>query len=125
MFNQNPMFSSLVRFNPAQMYSSFPGMAQSQMVSAAPNLMAGVKKAGFNWGGLLSGAQKTLNTVNQAIPIYNQAKPIWNNAKTMLKVFSEVNNAGPTNTANTTVGNVVSEAAATTTTSSSQPNFFA
>ena len=40
----------------------------------------------INWAGLLSNTQKTLNIVNQAIPIVYQVKPMINNAKTMFKI---------------------------------------
>ncbi len=39
-----------------------------------------------NWSNFLNGAQKTLNFVNQVIPIIYQLKPLYNNAKTALKV---------------------------------------
>lgn len=44
----------------------------------------------FNFSGFLNGASKTLNVVNQAIPIYYQVKPMINNAKTMFKVMKAV-----------------------------------
>ena len=40
----------------------------------------------INWSNLLSNTQKTLNVINQAIPVYYQVKPIWSNAKTMFKM---------------------------------------
>jgi hypothetical protein len=40
----------------------------------------------FNWGGLLNGANKTLNVVNQTIPLVRQAGPMLNNMKSMLKI---------------------------------------
>ena len=56
---------------------------------------SGVGKAGlgikglfhnFNFGNFLNSAGKTLNVINQAIPIFYQVKPIVNNAKTMFKI---------------------------------------
>ncbi len=41
----------------------------------------------FDWGNFLSNTQKTLNVVNQAIPIFYQIKPIFNNAKTMFRIM--------------------------------------
>ena len=43
----------------------------------------------LSFGSILSGTQKTLNIVNQAIPIVKQAGPVINNAKTMFKVMNE------------------------------------
>ena len=42
-----------------------------------------------NFSTILSGTQKTLNLVNQAIPLIKQAGPVLNNAKTMFKVMNE------------------------------------
>ena len=39
-----------------------------------------------NWSGLLTNANKTLNVVNQAIPLVRQAGPMVNNMKSILKV---------------------------------------
>lgn len=44
---------------------------------------------GINFSSILSGTQKTLGIVNQAIPLVKQAKPILNNAKTMFHVMNE------------------------------------
>ena len=38
---------------------------------------------------ILNSTQKTLNFVNQVIPIVKQVQPIMNNAKTMFKVMNE------------------------------------
>ena len=42
----------------------------------------------INWGGLINGASKTLNIVNQAIPLVRQVGPMVNNMKSMIKVAS-------------------------------------
>lgn len=44
-------------------------------------------KGKFNWSGILSNTQKTLNIINQAIPVFYQIKPIWSNAKTVFKII--------------------------------------
>ena len=41
----------------------------------------------INWSNLLNNTQKTLNVINQAIPVYYQVKPIWGNAKTMFRMM--------------------------------------
>lgn len=43
---------------------------------------------GINWGGLITNASKTLNVVNQAIPLVRQVGPMVNNMKSMLKIAS-------------------------------------
>lgn len=43
---------------------------------------------GINWSGLITNTSKTLNVVNQAIPLVRQVGPMVNNMKSMLKVAS-------------------------------------
>ena len=64
----------------------FPNQFYSPIQSLAP-----IAKKTINWSGLLSNTQKTLNIVNQAIPIVYQIKPMVNNAKTIFKVANEFN----------------------------------
>ena len=45
----------------------------------------------FNFASILTGTQKTLNTVNQIIPIVKEARPMMENAKTMFHLMSEFN----------------------------------
>ena len=40
----------------------------------------------FNWSKLLTGANKTLNVMNQAIPLVKQAKPMINNVRSIMKI---------------------------------------
>lgn len=47
-------------------------------------------KGKFDWGAILNNTQKTLNIVNQAIPLAYQVKPIINNAKTVFRVMGAV-----------------------------------
>ena len=47
---------------------------------------ASLKK--INWSNILNNTQKTLNVINQAIPVYYQVKPIWSNAKTMFRMVN-------------------------------------
>lgn len=46
----------------------------------------------FNFSNLLNNASKTLNVVNQAIPIIKEVKPIFNNARTVLKIVNSLKN---------------------------------
>lgn len=52
----------------------------------------------FSFSGFLNGASKTLNVVNQAIPIFYQVKPMINNAKTMFKIMGAVKDDSPSKT---------------------------
>ena len=42
----------------------------------------------INWGGFITNTSKTLNVVNQAIPLVRQVGPMVNNVKSMIKVAS-------------------------------------
>lgn len=43
----------------------------------------------INFHSILNGTQRTLNIVNQAIPLVKQVQPILRNARTMFKVVNE------------------------------------
>ena len=45
----------------------------------------------IKWSSILDGTSKTLNVINQAIPVVYQVKPIINNAKTMFKIANTMN----------------------------------
>ena len=51
----------------------------------------------INWSTMLNNTQKTLNIINQAIPIAYQVKPMVNNAKTMFKIIGAVKGDNNTN----------------------------
>lgn len=46
---------------------------------------------GLTFGKVISGISKTLNIVNQAIPLYKQVRPIISNAGSILNIFKEFN----------------------------------
>ena len=52
-------------------------------------LFSGIKA--FNWKGLINGASKTLNVVNQTIPIIKEAKPAINNVRNVINVVKSFN----------------------------------
>jgi len=41
---------------------------------------------GIKWGDILNNTSRTLNVINQAIPVIYQVKPLFSNAKTMFKI---------------------------------------
>lgn len=51
----------------------------------------------FNLSSIIGGTQKTLNTINQIIPLVKQARPMMDNARTMFKLMSEFNRSEPVN----------------------------
>ena len=64
--------------------------------------MFGPKIPLYSFGTILSGISKTLNIVNQAIPLYNQISPAINNARNALTIIKEFNNK----TINKTTNNI-------------------
>lgn len=47
----------------------------------------------INFSSIVNGTSKTLNLVNQAIPLFKQMSPVVKNAKTMFKVMNEFKRA--------------------------------
>ncbi len=45
----------------------------------------------INFKSIISNTQKTLNFVNQAIPVFKEISPLVKNTKTIFKVFNEFN----------------------------------
>ena len=68
------------------MSSSMLGMANTAPRSAGlfSRITSGIRS--INWGGLLNNANKTLNVVNQAIPLVRQAGPMFSNMRSMLRI---------------------------------------
>lgn len=46
---------------------------------------------GLSLGKIVGGLSKTLNIVNQALPLYKQIRPIISNAGSILNIFREFN----------------------------------
>ena len=63
--------------------------------------------SGFSFRSLISGTQKTLNFINQAIPAIKNVSPIVKNAKTMFKVMNEFRKSDTTETKTNKVTNKV------------------
>jgi len=57
--------------------------------SSAGGLLKGITSK-WSWNGFLTSTGKTLNVINQAIPIFYQVRPIVKNAKTMFRVLGAV-----------------------------------
>ena len=57
--------------------------------NTSPLLVGNASKNTFTLSKLLSGTSKTLNFINQAIPVYYNTKPIVKNASTLIKAFKK------------------------------------
>lgn len=79
----------------------------------------------LSFGSILSGTQKTLNIVNQAIPIVKQAGPVINNAKTMFKVMNEFKKVETPVTSKTETTTPSTEVDEINIVSENSPTFFA
>ena len=66
-------------YNPYLYY--MPKMTRMGFSTVRPHF-----KTNFNFSQILNGTQKTLNIINQAIPLFYQIRPIWNNVRTMFRV---------------------------------------
>ena len=68
------------------------GYPYQSIASSTPGLFSRLTSAGrggFSLSSIISGTGKTLNTINQAIPLVKQARPLFNNAKTMFRLMNE------------------------------------
>ena len=68
-------------------FSSMSYMPYNSISSPTTSGLLGLGKKAFNWNGFLDNAQRTLNVINQAMPIYNQVKPMFRNMGTVFKVI--------------------------------------
>lgn len=76
--------------NPGNFYNPYLYMASSPMVKASGGLFSKGLPKGASWSSFLTTAGKTLNVINQAIPVFYQVRPIIHNAKTMFRVLGAV-----------------------------------
>lgn len=108
MFN-NPYYMNQVQgmgmmngLNQAGIASNLTGIGKP-LGLAKPSLFKSLTN--IKWGTILNNTQKTLNVINQAIPVYYQIKPIWGNLKSFGKIMSAFNSDSDT-TNNTTNNNL-------------------
>ncbi len=73
-------------FNNPLYYNSFPYQSFTGNIIKNNGLISKIPK--INWSNILNNTQKTLNVINQAIPVYYQIKPIYKNAKTMFRMVN-------------------------------------
>ena len=81
------------------MYNQIPYMMPVNNALPAAGGATSILKR-INWSSLLSNAQKTLNVVNQAVPLYYQVKPMFKNLRTIGRIGREFSKLG-----NNTVSN--------------------
>ena len=99
-------------YNNPMYYNNFFPYQNSLEAGAGSFLKRGLGFAGLksiNWGNLLNNTQKTLNVINQAIPVYYQVKPIWSNAKTMFRMVSALKDDSDTKNNNPNTNTIKKE----------------
>lgn len=87
-------------------FSSFPYNYAPLNAIGSTSTKSGLFSSLFGEGKLssfINGTQKTLNIINQAIPIVKQMSPVMKNAKTMFRVMNEFKKV------DTPVNNVINE----------------
>ena len=92
-------------YNNPYLYNNYP--YQGNNLFRRGNIFNQFKGKKFNWTNILNNTQKTLNLINQAIPVYYQVKPIYNNAKTMFRMVNALkDNENNNKTTNNTDNNI-------------------
>lgn len=83
--------------------SGINNLSKASSLGNTTTNLAGIKGllGKFSFSGFLNGASKTLNVINQAIPVFYQVRPMFNNAKTMFRIMGAVKDDKPSNSRNT------------------------
>lgn len=90
-------------YNNPYMYNNFFPYQQTNIGSGRRGIFSALlgTTSKINWGNILNNTQKTLNVINQAIPVYYQVKPIYNNAKTMFRMVNALKEENKSTSYNT------------------------
>lgn len=88
MNNYNPFFNTMNMTRGASPFATAGSSALNSFSQAARKggLFSKIGGSKMTLSGILSGAQKTIGTVNQIVPLYNQVKPMFQNSKILLNV---------------------------------------
>lgn len=88
MNNFNPYFNSINMTRSISPFTTAGSSAINGITQAAKanGLFSKIGSSKITLSGLLNGAQKTIGTVNQIVPLYNQIKPMFQNSKILLNV---------------------------------------
>ena len=87
MNNFNPFFNSInLTRNIAPFASAGATSLNPVNQLAKGGLFSRIGSSKLTLSSILSGAQKTIGTVNQIVPLYNQVKPMIQNSKILLNI---------------------------------------
>lgn len=96
-------------------YFTYPFIQSAPKVGLFSRIFGGI-----NLNSILNGTQRTLNIINQGIPLIKQVKPVISNAKTMFRVMNEFKKAETPIDKNNVDNEVINEIDST-----NSPTFFA
>mgnify|MGYP000946864469 CR=1 FL=1 len=65
----------------------YNAMGITQAIPKSGGLLSKLGLRNINFGNILTNTSKTLNVINQAIPVVKQVGPMFNNMKSMLKAM--------------------------------------
>ena len=113
------------------MYNQIPYMMNYPYINMANNAAGinGVSKLSsflskINFSSILTNTQKTLNVVNQAIPLYHQVKPVVSNIRQLGKIGKEFTKINNNTTNKTTQSNNISNNISNNYNNVPNPTFF-
>lgn len=88
MNNYNPFFNTMNMTRSISPFATAGSSAINSISQAARTggLFSRIGGSKMSLSGILNGAQKTIGTVNQIVPLYNQVKPMVQNSKILLNV---------------------------------------
>ncbi len=84
-YNFYPYMNGVNGFNAINGFPAAAGISRA----ARPGLFQAFRN--IKWNSILTNTQKTLNVINQAIPVYYQIKPIASNLRSFGKIMSAFN----------------------------------
>ena len=87
--NMNRMAGNMGAMNSMGGFAGNNAMHMGALAKPRGGFLRGL--SGIKWGDVLNNTQKTLNVINQAIPVYYQIKPIFSNVKSLGKLMSAFN----------------------------------
>ena len=115
-YNFYPYMNGVNGFNAINTFPAAAGVSRT----IRPGLFQAFRN--IKWNSILTNTQKTLNVINQAIPVYYQIKPIASNLRSFGKIMSAFNS--PDNTSPKTTNQEVTREVKQKENQNGLPTFF-
>ena len=99
MNNYAPYFNAMNMTRSVSPFATAGSSAINSFSQAAKTggLFSKIGGSKITLSGILTGAQKTIGTVNQIVPLYNQVKPMFQNSKILLNIAKGLKGDGNSN----------------------------